>query len=252
MNFSNFLKIINSLKNILFLNRDFFNKYLFQIPSKERDEFIINWISKLPHGSKILDAGAGIQRYKKYTNHLNYVSQDFGEYKGGEKFLGEKVPSWTSNNCDIISDIANIPVKDDAFDFILCSEVLEHVESPEKTISELCRVIKPGGQLLITAPFNSYYHQTPYFFLTGFSKYWYRKIAENLNLELISITPNGNYIKDLAKEVIRTTYFGNAFFRILTRLVSLPYLIILFVFDKFINIKTPESCTGYFVIFRKI
>ena len=252
MNFSYFLKKFKLLKNILFLNRDFFNRYLFQIPSKERDEFIINWISKLPHGSKILDAGAGIQRYKKYTNHLNYVSQDFGEYKGGENFLGEKVPNWTSNNCDIISDIANIPVKDCAFDFILCSEVLEHVDSPEKTMRELCRVVKSGGQLLITAPFNSYYHQTPFFFLTGFSKYWYKKIAENLSLELISIMPNGNYIKNLAKEVIRTTYFGNSFLRIISRLVVLPYLLILFAFDNFINIKTPESCTGYFVIFRKI
>ena len=40
------------------------------------------------------------------------------------------------------SDITDIPVPDNSFDFILCSEVLEHVESPEKAMSELCRVIK--------------------------------------------------------------------------------------------------------------
>ena len=252
MYYKKFLKKFNSIKDILFLNRKFFNKYFFPIPSKERDEFIINWISKLPLGTRFFDAGAGIQRYKKFTNHLNYTSQDFGEYKGGENFSGEKVELWKSQNCDIISDITDIPVPDNSFDFILCSEVLEHLESPVKAIHELYRIVKPGGELLITAPFNSYYHQTPFFFVTGFSKFWYKKIAEKLNLEMICIKPNGNYIKDLAKEVIRTTYFGNIFMKIISRLVVFPYLIILFLFDKYLNINPPESCTGYFVIFRKI
>ena len=88
--------------------------------------------------------------------------------------------------------------------------------------------------------------------MTGFSKFWYKKVAENLNLEVISIKPNGNYIKDLANEVIRTTYFGNSFLRIIFRLIALPYLVILYLSDNFFNIKTPESCTGYFVILRKI
>ena len=39
--------------------------------------------------------------------------------------------------------------------------------------------------------------------------------------------------------------------KIISRLVVFPYLIILDLFDKYLNVNTPESCTGYFVIFRK-
>ena len=39
-------------------------------------------LSQIPAGSRILDAGAGELKYKKFCAHLNYVSQDFGQYDG--------------------------------------------------------------------------------------------------------------------------------------------------------------------------
>ena len=45
-----------------------------------RDEWIINKIKEIPLGLSLLDVGAGNMPYKKYCNHLNYISQDFGEY----------------------------------------------------------------------------------------------------------------------------------------------------------------------------
>ena len=148
MYFSKFSKKLNLFKDILFLNRKFFNKYFFPTPSKERDDFIINWISKLPPGSRLLDAGAGIQRYKKFANHIFYTSQDFGEYKGGEKFIGAKVDLWTSQNCDIISDITDIPVKDNSFDFIFSYKSLLYLDL-EISFKELNRVLKKDGKLII-------------------------------------------------------------------------------------------------------
>ena len=48
--------------------------------ASNRKEFIKDWLSSLKSKSTILDAGAGVQQYKKFAKHLNYVSQDFGEY----------------------------------------------------------------------------------------------------------------------------------------------------------------------------
>ena len=59
-----------------------------------RNIFVINWLYSLPKGKSILDAGAGFQRYKQYANHLEYTSQDLGEYKGGEKCGEKKFISW--------------------------------------------------------------------------------------------------------------------------------------------------------------
>ncbi len=48
------------------------------------------------------------------------------------------------------SDVHSLPFKDDAFDLVLCSEVLEHLPDPEKAVSELLRIAKDA--LLITTP----------------------------------------------------------------------------------------------------
>ena len=44
-----------------------------------------------------------------------------------------------------VGDINALPFKDESYDSVICSEVLEHVDSPEDSIKELIRVLKPGG-----------------------------------------------------------------------------------------------------------
>ena len=51
-----------------------------------------------------------------------------------------------------VSDINNMPFQDVAYDSVICSEVLEHVPSPEESIKELIRVLKPGGVLALSVP----------------------------------------------------------------------------------------------------
>jgi SAM-dependent methyltransferase len=50
------------------------------------------------------------------------------------------------------ADITALPFGDDAFDTILCSHVLEHVAEDTKAMTELYRVLKPGGQLYLLQP----------------------------------------------------------------------------------------------------
>jgi len=48
----------------------------------------------------------------------------------------------------IQGDINDLPFAADAFDVILVAHVIEHMASPEATLAELCRVLKPGGVLI--------------------------------------------------------------------------------------------------------
>ena len=45
-----------------------------------------------------------------------------------------------------------LPFADDEFDYVLCFETLEHVESPHEVLTELARVCRPGGRVFISIP----------------------------------------------------------------------------------------------------
>ncbi len=57
----------------------------------------------------------------------------------------------------VVTSITAMSFDAASFDCILCSEVLEHIPDDEKAVSELRRVLKPGGLLIATVPFQKRY-----------------------------------------------------------------------------------------------
>jgi ubiquinone/menaquinone biosynthesis C-methylase UbiE len=51
-------------------------------------------------------------------------------------------------------DVTNIPFEDNHFDVILCTHVLEHIPDDTKAMSELLRVMKPGGWGIFQVPID--------------------------------------------------------------------------------------------------
>ncbi|HKK12071.1 MAG TPA: hypothetical protein VJ945_04530, partial [Flavobacteriaceae bacterium] len=85
-----------------------------------RERWIEDILNFIPETSKILDAGAGTQRYRKFCKHLNYVSQDFGKYNGKGDSAGMQTGEFDYGDLDIVSDITNIPEPDLSFDAVMC------------------------------------------------------------------------------------------------------------------------------------
>ena len=94
---------------------------------KQRQKWVKKTIAALPKG-RILDAGAGELRNKEYCSHLEYVSQDLCQYDGRGDDRGLQNQVWDTSKIDIISDITAIPVDDGAFEYVLCTEVFEHIK----------------------------------------------------------------------------------------------------------------------------
>jgi ubiquinone/menaquinone biosynthesis C-methylase UbiE len=170
-------------------------------PTRER--WIEKTLRQIPAGSRILDAGAGQQRWRKFCEHLRYVAQDFAQYDGKGDGSGLHTESWDQTKLDIVSDITSIPEPDGAFDAVMCIEVLEHVPDPLAALRELSRLTRSGGCLVLTAPFCSITHMAPYHFATGFSRYFYRTHLPALGWEILELAENGNFFEYLAQEVRR-------------------------------------------------
>jgi len=150
--------------------------------NKCRREFVADFLKGLPDNASLLDVGAGIQKYRQFCSHLRYTSQDLAEYDGKGDGVGFQSGSWDIPDTDIISDITSIPVPDSSFDAAICTDVLEHVPDVISSLSELNRVVRPGGHILITVPSQCDAHQTPYFFSGGYSAYLFKKVFSGSNV----------------------------------------------------------------------
>ncbi|WP_010134372.1 class I SAM-dependent methyltransferase [Ochrovirga pacifica] len=78
--------------------------------------------------------------YKKFRkqNNLDYTTTDL-----------------ESPLADVKADICNLPFKDNTYDVVFCNHVLEHIPNDAKAMSELHRVLKPGGWGIFQVPQNT-------------------------------------------------------------------------------------------------
>lgn len=102
---------------------------------------------------RLLDVGCGSQPYRRYFDGLEYVGLDIDTEANREAGVA-----------DYFYDGSRFPFADDAFDSVLCNQVLEHVFNPHEFLAEIRRVLRPGGRLLLTVPFVWDEHEQPYDF----------------------------------------------------------------------------------------
>ena len=190
---------------------------------------------KIPAGGKIVYAGAGEQQYKKFCQHLSYFSKDFDQYQGEVDRKGLQKGDWTAKNCDIISGITSIQVDSKIFDAAMCVNALEHLPDPIKALAELERVLRPGGDLLLTAPFCSLTHFSPYYYYSGFSAEFYRCFLRQ-HFQIVEISCNGNFFAYLAQELRRVPFVARKYclvnWAFFFWILIYPLLVLLFILSK--------------------
>jgi len=100
---------------------------------------------------RLIDIGCGSMPYKKLFMVDDYVGLDIDS----EVTRNRRV-------ADQLYDGKVFPFPSNSFDSALCNQVLEHVFNPDEFLSEIYRVLKPNGKLLLTVPFVWDEHEQPY------------------------------------------------------------------------------------------
>ena len=153
---------------------------------------------------------------------------------------------------NIVADVQDLPIKSSEIDVLKCTELLEHVENPERVLKESHRVLKTNGILILSVPFNFGIHGDPHDF-QRFTDHKLKKLLEN-NFRIMILKKQGLYFTVLSymiKQNIlnaksRMRYFLYWFFPILNILIKLDNC------DFVKNSKFMSSfTTGFFVIAMK-
>ena len=99
-------------------------------------------------GKKFLEIGCGLGYFSERAVGLG------AEVTGldiGEKLI-EKVKQRVPKGKFFVASASNLPFRNESFDVVLCTEVIEHVDKQKAALSEMLRVLKRRGVLAITTP----------------------------------------------------------------------------------------------------
>ncbi len=157
-----------------------------------------------------------LQRYQVYRQslpllqkHMRGVCLDVGSGHGPyaqplaqitERVIRVDVAA-RSDGVDVIADLQDMPqVVDESVDSVLCAQVLEHVPRPADALSEIRRVLRPGGALLLTVPHLSVIHEAPNDF-SRFTRYGLPAPAEGAGLEVEEIHEAGGFLSFVSHPV---------------------------------------------------
>jgi SAM-dependent methyltransferase len=150
-------------------------------------DFIAPRAHGLPNGAAVLDAGSGTAPYRELFAHCSYSTTDW------ENSIYDE-----SRQADYIGSLESLPVPDGAFDVVVLTEVLEHVEEPVAALTELRRVLRSGGRLWMTTPMVWQLHEEPYDFYR-YTSHGLRSLLGRSGFAEIDVQPLSGYFLTLGQ-----------------------------------------------------
>lgn len=197
-------------------------------------------------GGRLLDVGCGKKPYKKlFVNVTEYIGMDIDN--PGHDHSNEDI--------DIFYDGKRFPFADSSFDSVLTNQVFEHVFNPVEFMSEVNRVLKPGGHLLLTVPFMWDEHEQPFDF-GRYSSFGIKHILVNNGMEILKQYKSCAGVTAVIQLFILSLYKG---FYSKNRSVNLILTVILIspfaVFGKILSVlsnKESDMFLDNVVLARKL
>ena len=143
---------------------------------------------------EVLDVGCGRKPYQALVKAKKYVGLDFDSPVTRELATA-----------DAFYDGGEFPFGAGQFDGVLCTQVLEHVFTPNEFLAEIARVMKPGGVMVLTVPFVWDEHEQPHDF-GRYSSFGLKAVLESHGFELMTQHKSGADGRTLAQLTVGYWY----------------------------------------------
>ena len=200
----------------------------------------------------LLDFGCGEKPYKSlFRNITEYIGIDFKNYSINKDFAGGVPESYFT---DDYLDTLILPYKDESFDNVVSFQVLEHHKNPAKMISEVVRIVKPGGYILMTLPFLGGIHEEPNDY-QRFTRYGLIELFSDRSCEIIDIKEQGSLfstISMLLNEHLNQFAAKNKITYFISILIYFPFLVFSYLsllLDRIF--KSDKIFFNYLILVRK-
>ena len=144
-------------------------------PNIERAIGTARAAARFSGSSLVLDVGCGHKPYRDYFRPARYLGMD--------RTRDDSSP-------DILGDACHIPVRSQAVDVLVSTQVIEHVAKPDQLLKEFYRVLKPGGSLVLSGPMYWPLHEEPYDFFR-FTKHGFAHLLGDSGFERWIIEEDG-------------------------------------------------------------
>ena len=137
---------------------------------------------------RVLDLGCGDSPYREY---LPSTTMHIG------------VDRTAQRSVDVVAAGEQLPFADAVFDGAMCTEVIAHSRRPAEVLVELARVLRPGGKLYLTAPFD--WHLMPPHDYYRFTSSGLRVLLEDAGFDVDAVEAIGGLFSALAGKLIEGT-----------------------------------------------
>ncbi|XDZ65397.1 methyltransferase domain-containing protein [Alphaproteobacteria bacterium LSUCC0684] len=192
------------------------------------------------------DLGCGEATYKKFF--LNYVDQYVGVDWAG---------SFHDTKADVAADLNKpVPIDSEVADTIVSLSVMEHLCEPQNMLNEACRILKPGGNIVLQVPWQWWIHEAPYDFYR-YTPYGLEFMFEKAGFINVVVEPQSGFFTTW---VMKFNYFSRRFVRGPKPLKALAFTVLVPFWtlgqltapwlDKLDRNWSLES-SGYFVTAKK-
>ena len=156
-----------------------------------RYKYYINKYSK----GLLVDMGCGDVPY--YNFYKNNISDNF--CIDFNKSL---------EHTDLVADLnEKIDVESNKYDTVLCTDLIEHLKKPNVLFSEISRILKVKGNLILSVPFYYWIHEEPYDY-HRYTEYMLNEFCSDNNLKIIEFEAYGG-IPEIVADLVIKGYANN-------------------------------------------